>query len=169
MTPRRSLIVCLFVILAVIAWIVWLNDPMRSVFGSDGMKFVRKPTRVEAYRVTADFTKGEIHDDVTDYALVGKPVSVDVTHIVDIQDGLTSRSSYDANPKACTFQPGVRVDFYRGDEVLQVLFCFRCDELASYRNGRPVGHADFDPARAKLLRGIKSLFPDDPAIQSLRE
>jgi hypothetical protein len=62
----------------------------------------------------------------------------------------------------------VRIDFTRGKNQLQVLFCFECDTLAGALNGEIDGGEDFDSARHFLIREIRSIFPDDSVINSLK-
>ena len=77
-------------------------------------------------------------------------------------------SSYEWDSvKGCIPTPGVRIQFKKGVEVVDVLFCFECDILAVCYNGVMVGGKDFDNARGTLLSVVKELFPDDLAIQQL--
>lgn len=68
--------------------------------------------------------------------------------------------------KLCMFEPGVVFLLHRGSEVVTLLLCFTCDELA-IRTGRESKGEDFDFARPRLVTLVKQLFPNDPVIQGL--
>ena len=70
--------------------------------------------------------------------------------------------------KGCEPVFGVGVTFARGEQSVDVLFCFECDILAVYQGGRGVGDEDFDPARTRLVRLVKKFFPADDVIQQLK-
>ena len=42
-----------------------------------------------------------------------------------------------------------------GSEAVDVLLCFSCDELETFRGGKRAGHEDFDPRRADLVKVAK--------------
>ena len=75
--------------------------------------------------------------------------------------------------KKCVFEPGVAFRVWAGDRSLEVLICFKCDDLWP----RVVGenktlHGEvlaFDPVRAELVALVKEALPDDPKIQALPE
>ena len=98
------------------------------------------------------------------------PVPIDEASAHTLTDVLTDDDTYLWDiAKACEFMPGVALRYGRDGMEVDVLLCFSCDELEVYRNGEKVGHEDFDPRRADLVRVAKRLFPDDEAIQGLKE
>ncbi|MEJ7594994.1 MAG: hypothetical protein WKF77_26000 [Planctomycetaceae bacterium] len=85
-----------------------------------------------------------------------------------LRSTLLDASSYEWDSvKGCIPTPGVLIQFKKGSEVVDVLFCFECDNLAAYYNGVIAGGEDFDNARGTFLSVIKELFPDDNVIQEL--
>jgi hypothetical protein len=70
------------------------------------------------------------------------------------------------------FDPGVAFRVWKGDEVVDVLLCFKCNnfycgppkEFPS-ENGSFLG----SPRRTDLVRLVKEAFPDDMEIQLLKE
>lgn len=58
---------------------------------------------------------------------------------------------------------------HAGDASLDILFCFYCDSLVFYLNGKAKGGGLFDPMQPQLVPIMKSLFPDDDSIQSLKK
>jgi hypothetical protein len=51
---------------------------------------------------------------------------------------------------------------------LDVVFCFHCDILLTYLDGKAVGAASFDNAHDELAKLMKELFPKDKGIQAIR-
>ena len=85
------------------------------------------------------------------------------------RDTLEDKNTYRHLKKACLPQPGVRLDFIRGDDRLSVLLCFECDMAMDFLNGSYVGGGDFDDVRPALVGAVRPLFPNDAKIQSLTE
>jgi len=61
--------------------------------------------------------------------------------------------------KGCLIMPGMAVRLTRGGMQLEVVFCFECDILVTYLNGREMGSEDFDRAHRALAAVAKQLFP----------
>jgi hypothetical protein len=75
--------------------------------------------------------------------------------------------------KKCGLVPGVAYRVWAGDRALEVLVCFKCDDLWPHVAGEP-GTLErellaFDSVRPELLALTKEAFPDDPQIQALPE
>jgi hypothetical protein len=88
---------------------------------------------------------------------------------VTLRDLLLDEGSYELEmAKGCEPVFGVGVSFMLGEQVVDILFCFECDILAVYQDGKVVGDEDFDPARTRLVRLVKKFFPDDNVIQQLK-
>ena len=74
--------------------------------------------------------------------------------------------------RACLPDYAVMFTFYGSSEIVRVLLCFQCDQLAVL-----VGKGDdplrvnaedvFDDIRPQLVTIVKRLFPNDPDIQAL--
>jgi hypothetical protein len=69
--------------------------------------------------------------------------------------------------KGCKFDPGVAIRFAGGTSTTDVVFCFHCDEIQIYRDGKRVGGEDIDNARSRLAAIMQHIFPDDQEIQKL--
>ena len=73
--------------------------------------------------------------------------------------------------KKCAFEPGVAFRVWDGDRALEVLVCFKCDDLWPHVMGETGTLYEealaFDPVRAELVALAKEAFPDDPKIQAL--
>jgi hypothetical protein len=70
------------------------------------------------------------------------------------------------------FNPGVAFYVWKGDERIDILICFVCENLYC---GPPAENAHENvsfvgsPARAQLVRLVKQAFPEDKEIQGLSE
>jgi hypothetical protein len=96
--------------------------------------------------------------------VVAGPVVPGHTDLMALSAILKDSSVYDwANAKGCKFNPDVAVRFEGHDTTLDVVFCFGCKELIVFKNGKQVGHEDFD-RRAKPMNDLAALarswFPD---------
>ncbi|MEE8104621.1 MAG: hypothetical protein V3T86_03705 [Planctomycetota bacterium] len=123
---------------------------------------------VTAYRIDGMDRKGKTNG-VHGYPMLAGPVDVDKTSQRELADVLTSDGTYLWDiAKACEFSPGVAIRYEDGGESVDVLLCFSCDELEVYAGAEKVGHEDFDPRRADLVKVAKRLFPNDKQIQGLK-
>jgi len=136
---------------------------VRDLLGGD--TFPEPGARVTAYRIDGMREKGG--ETLHGYPVLAGPVAVDAASQDELRAVLTDDRTYLWDiAKACEFLPGVLVRS-EGKETVDVLFCFSCDELEVHRGAKKVGHEDFDPRRADLVRIAQRLFPDDPAIAKL--
>lgn len=168
---KRWKLVALVVVLSAgvaAAYTVQGREDIPKLFGgSDGVQLVRQATSVRAYRVVGT---SEFHKSLDKYEMQGEPAEVSASQAKALQDLLLDHDSYKWNvAKSCLPIYGVRAQFLKGDQAVDVLFCFECNVLAVFRNGRFVAGEDFDPIRGPLLEIVKPLFPDDEAIQELEE
>lgn len=154
---------------------VWLSSraAVAKMFGGrDGIALVNQPSKVEAFRLgplpeQIDWQKATLGD----YPITSGPVSVPASVGSQVAAVLTSPRSYGWHftAKACMPSYGVRLSFHRGNERVDVMLCFECDILWVLRNGVSTGGEDFEDVRPVLVRAVKTLFPNDPVIQSLDE
>jgi len=130
-----------------------------------------KAKTCEAYRIDgyARGAKADKPKKLHGYPIISGPVPLDDASKTTLSKVFTNPNTYLWDvAKACEFLPGVALRL--ADEKTQVdaLICFSCDEFEFYLNGKRVGHEDFDPRRADLLRIAKKLFPQDDKIQALK-
>jgi hypothetical protein len=128
-----------------------------------------KPDTRVAFRIDGTSERdGKPGERIHLWRVLGGPIPVGDAAAQRIATVLSDDGTYDwERAKACEFSPGVVVRYTSGTDTTDVLFCFACEELAIYRNDARVGQEDFDNARDELASVMKSLFPDDPAIQGL--
>jgi hypothetical protein len=142
----------------------------RAFGGPTGLTALRLSDHVEAYRIdNSDDAKSSPSAILADYPVLAGPIAVTDSDVEKLHGTLDDKNTYRHLKKACLPQPGVRLDFIHGDNRLSVLLCFECDMAMNFLNGSFVGGGDFDDARPALVAAIRSLFPNDPKIQSLAE
>ena len=145
------------------------NDPdIQRLFGGDlGASTLKYVARVEAYLIDKPVETKDSDTGLQKYPIRKGPVSVPHSDVRVLKHGLLDRKSYLWNMEtACKPAYGVRLDFIRRDDQVSVFLCFECDILMTYLNGKFVAVKDFN-ARSTAGPIVRSLFPDDPKIQSL--
>lgn len=98
-------------------------------------------------------------------------IAVDPKLATKIGAALTSPRSFASPDIAVSCIPvyGVRLTFHRVDNRVDVLICLECGTILTYREGKEVGGAFFEPTPKALIKALKELFPEDPAIQAIEE
>ncbi|HEY5311759.1 MAG TPA: hypothetical protein VIK18_04545 [Pirellulales bacterium] len=151
--------------------VVPLNtQQVHAVFGN-GAAFdcVQTPDRVEAWRIEfpregplADPTKLDTYVRLSDPVNVAPDVARNIAEVLN----RSSTYSWDSH-KTCQFLPGVQLRFAKQGQIVDVLLCFKCNELWVWHNHQRVGGQEFDSGRSDLAKLVKQIFPDDEEIQSL--
>lgn len=139
--------------------------------GPAAMRALLQPDKVESYRITSAFrikpgtvTTGKLHA----WPVLAGPTPVPADSARRLAD-LLRKDIYEwSSAKGCEIIPGVAVRFSRSGTELDVVFCFECDILVVYLNGRAVGSEDFDRAHQDLAAIVRALYPDDAEIQKLK-
>jgi len=140
----------------------------RTFGGAAGLAALQSADRVEAYRIdNSAEAKSSPSARLSDYPILAGPVAVADIDVEKLRGTLDDKNTYRHRKKKCLPNPGVRLDFIDGDDRLSVLLCFECDMAMNFLNGSFVGGGDFDDARPALVGAVRSLFPNDPTIQSL--
>lgn len=142
-------------------------ESLDSLFGDkEAQSVVAKPTKVQAYRL-ADHSFYK--PTAKEYKVIAGPVAVDDALAKSVGQLLLDEKSYlwDVG-KACDPIFGVRLEFIQGDKSTNVCFCFECDILQVYVDGKPVGSEDFDEVRPQLVKLMQKIFPEDKVIQGLK-
>lgn len=143
------------------------SQELLAVFGNQQViDTVQAASTVRAYRLAdASFYQ----DQLSSYDRAGEAVAVSEADRLQLRDLLLDEESYELEmAKGCEPVFGVGVTFTSGEQRVDVLFCFECDILAVYQDGRGVGDEDFDPARTRLVKLVKKFFPADDVIQQLK-
>lgn len=142
-------------------------ERLSSLFGDkEAQAVVAKPTKVHAYRLADN---SFYQRAVKDYKTIAGPVAVEDALAKSLGQVLLDEKSYlwDVG-KGCDPSYGVRLEFIQADKTTDVFFCFDCNILDVYVNGKPVGGEDFDDVRPQLVKAMQKIFPDDKVIQGLK-
>lgn len=138
-----------------------------AVFGSaKAIETVRNATTITAYRIPPE---NRTEEGLIESAIIGKPVDASPVSS-QLRDVLLNPHIYGWNSwKGCGPTFGVRIQFATLEDNVDILFCFDCNILSVYQNGKIVawGEGDFDSGREPLVKAVKALFPDDELIQSM--
>ena len=132
--------------------------------GQEVIETILKADKVEAYRLKDQFFK----EKLSEYEASAGPIKLDAKQAQSLSQTVAAYDSYEREtPKGCEPVFGVRTTFSRGDQQVDVVYCFECQILAVYHQGKRVGGGQFDPAQRKLEALAKQMFPKDEAIQGL--
>lgn len=145
-----------------------------TLFGSvENIAIVREAMRVEAYRVVPPAESKPIHDYISplDFKVATGPTTVPEEMARELATSLLSPDTYSwGTAKACGYPVyGVKLSFFRGNDRVDVFFCFQCGDLAVTRDGKRFGGGDFSQMTRPFVQAAKALFPDDAEIQAIRE
>jgi len=87
---------------------------------------------------------------------------------VELAKTVSEESTYASDGiKGCAPDYGIRASLNTEAGQIDVFFCFGCNILTLYKDGKHVGGRDFDPGRARLLNVFKQVFSEDEDIQAL--
>jgi hypothetical protein len=142
--------------------------------GEGGLAIVSHPSKVEACRLGPLPVRevGGLQTRTTkpaDYPILSGPVTVPTKIATELSSAFTSGDAYGWDyAKGCKPTYGVRLSFYRGGDQVDVLLCLNCKILIVARDGEFVGGEDFDPIWPIVVEAVTTIFPQDPAIQSLK-
>ena len=140
---------------------------LKPVFGSQQViDAIQSSTTAQAYRLAEE---SFYEQELSNYDRVGDSIEVAAADRVRLQKVLLDENSYELNSaKGCEPVFGVGLSFLTDKRTVDVLFCFQCDILVVYDNGKEVGGEDFDPVRPQLVAVMKNIFPGDEVIQQLK-
>lgn len=147
-------------------------SPMSRLFGGgENMAIVREATRVEAYRVAPPPGSKPMEDYISplDFEVAAGSVAVPAEMAKELATTLLSADTYNWGVmKECGYPVyGVKLSFFRGNDRVDVFFCFQCGDLAVTRDDKKFGIGDFYHSKRSLVQAVKTLFPDDPEIQAI--
>ncbi len=136
--------------------------------GEKGVKVITTADKVEAYRIKPEYGAGDDVKKIAGFPLISGPHKVDAGHARVLRRVLFNSKTYMFDvAKACEFEPGIVIRFSGKSGMIDVVFCFSCEELKTELDGKRVGYEDFDRARGILVPVMKQIFPKDAEIQEL--
>ena len=180
----KSFILALGILLLFAAIYYWRTRPtqqdvIQRVFGSQQMyDAFATSTNVTAQllhlRPDFRFNENQNPSKLNGY-LIDPPILLTSVQAQQIQHLLQTPSSYlfSRAAKSCLIDYGVLIAFHSGQQTVRVALCFNCDMLGVFigedDNLDSESGADFDPVHGQLVIIAKSIFPNDPNIQQLKE
>lgn len=157
-------------VVAVLVLIAFVGMEIWGGVSRSATSILRRADRVEVFRVAPKRAADGTPDTVAGYPIlaVGPEQGPDFAARL----GKVLRSWGVANSsKKCAFEPGVAFRVWAGDRALEVLVCFKCDDLWPHVVGEPGTIRDewleFDAVRPGLVALAREAFPDDPRVQAL--
>ncbi|HLY08855.1 MAG TPA: hypothetical protein VKW04_06035 [Planctomycetota bacterium] len=136
--------------------------------GADNLDIVSSPERVQAFRLRPP-PADEPVPHYNQWPVVGSPVRVSRDIASRFSNGLTRSSSFPRweDPKTCEPRPGFMLRFTADDRHVDVVFCFECKILFTYRGSESIWYANFDGSTKSIASLFLQLFPNDPVLVRL--
>jgi hypothetical protein len=163
-----------------LALICYFNFPrwrLCWLLGSPAPSMIANPTRVDALRL-ASVWRGSGTTQVSTqvagrYPVIEAHTITDTTLVRALGSVLLDPNNYEQDPNrvsTCTFDPAISLRVFSGTESVDILICFKCDQLEVLDSaGRMLSryYLNIHPGRPKLLPLAKRAFPREEAIQIL--
>lgn len=150
-----------------------VGPPFRETASAAVTDILKGATRVEVFRVSPQQTKDSKVQAIGGYPILSTGKEQDQAFARRLAEILLG-NGVTQNAKKCRLEPGVAYRLWKEKQAVEVLVCFKCDELwphvvGTSNKGSFMEWQDFDPVRARLLALSKEAFPDDKEIQALPE
>jgi hypothetical protein len=144
---------------------------IRLFGGAENVEIVASADRVEASRLRPPSRSGEGAPNYSQWPVVGAPVRVPPEIASRFSRGLTSESTYTSwdEGKGCIPTPGLKLRFTRDGRSLDVVFCFECGMLFTYRGEQAIWGGNFDGSAREILPLFLQLFPGDSSLPRMLE
>lgn len=131
---------------------------------------LRHGDRVEVFRVSPIRQEKPVGETIGGYPILAVGTEQGPEFAARLSTALR-RWGVTWTSKKCGLMPGVAYRVWAGDRALEVVICFKCDDLWPHVVGESGTLHDeilaFDPVRPELLALTKEAFPDDPKVQAL--
>ncbi len=173
LTRRSPLVVVTLIVVTVVAVVAWQWSAARSqrvsnlYGGPSAVDTIQNATSVQAYRLPSP----SLHvEKLADYTMSAGPIEIPPATVSKLRAVLMDDSVYLWDVAKACGEPdyGVRFQFQKGEDKVDVLICFKCNMLGVYHNGDAVEYEDCDNGRSQLIEIAQELFPGDAVIQSLK-
>ena len=148
-----------------------LGDPEATVIFSADLAVIRNAKSGSSCLIdgcVAIDARDDVGANATDYPVTKDLGTFPGDQIPPLLSVLLDPTTYEWEySKGCIVTPGVKLTFQSDGRQVDILFCFECDILSVYRDGKLVSSGNFDFGRRQLVDLLKANFPDDQLIQSL--
>jgi len=158
-------------LLAILAIVGYVGLEVWGGVDRSTSSILRRGERVEVFRIDSKYDKNTT-DGICGYKILAVGKEQGTEFAVRLSEVLR-RWGVARSSKKCGISPGVVFRIWSGDKAVEVIICFKCDDLKTHLVGTPddgalTGHLlDFESERADLLALVKEALPDDPVIQAL--
>ena len=136
--------------------------------GKGGLDVVEFPERVEAFRLRAP-DGAQAQQGYNRWPTVGPAVRVPSDAAARFSRGLTRESTYPRweDPKGCDPRPGHMLRFFGDGRSVDVVFCFECKILFTYRGSESIWYANFDGSTKAIATTFLQVYPNDADLKAL--
>ncbi len=150
---------------------------LTDVFGSrETIDVVRSALESHSYRLDPsdepfDDLQGPIYRadwGVDDYLVKSGPNRIKSALQDQLSRVVIDLPIYAFGEVGCGPDFGYRVQFSHDRSNVDILFCFNCNILMVYVDGKAVGGGHFAHDNGRILKVMKKIFSNDSLIQSLR-
>jgi len=128
--------------------------------GQRGYELVKIPAlaRVWAYRVAPAGQPGT-GETIGGTSVTAGPTAAAGQSLSRLSSLLTAEDTYAwGQAKRCDFHPEIAIRFTGARKTIDLIFCFKCNQLRVYEDERQVGAADFDPRAAEVKAAVNAAF-----------
>jgi len=138
------------------------SQKLRRLLGSPALRILSEPSRVEALRLSSMWhaegpatTRGSSTRIGDHYPVVNSHAIDDAGFARELAEALLDPNNYEMDPNrvsTCVFDPGVSFRVYLNNDFIDVLICFKCDQLEVFDSaGRMLSHYTLNirPGRAR--------------------
>jgi hypothetical protein len=136
----------------------------KLIGGKNAYETVAAPDHVEAWLLTT-YGSDPGFQEKNDRS---GPIKLSSELVKTFSETVLNFNSYfhlDGPGKACVPDFGVRLQFTRGTNIVEIRLCFECDILEVTSNSQ--SPADFDPSHNVLVKAVQTIFPDDKIVKAL--
>jgi hypothetical protein len=141
-------------------------EPLSALLGSREPVLLQRVTPSD----TPDYQRLPGSTYIGNYEVVGEEVSIPAAQASALLQVLRVPAAFESGVKVkCAFRPGVAYRCGAGEDAIDLLVCFACDEVAVVPlGGQQVAIYHMPQSSRDVLLGVaKQLLPDDEAIQEL--
>ena len=141
-----------------------ISDKLRSRLGADLIERLQKADRVEAFLIGSTPAKGK--KTIGGYPIKETNEKLDKDFVKNLRAVLLQDKTYFGRQARC-FLPGVAFRMHSGKQTVDVVICFRCENLRLTSQGNVSSGGGFGPDLKPLLKLALAAFPKNADLQKL--
>jgi len=147
-------------------------------FDSPTKDILTNATKVEVFRIAGEehpdqpLPAAEANKRIGGFRVIAQGPDLGNEFAYKLAEVLFDKTTWTEDFAKC-FWPGIAFRIWKNNEAVDVLICFKCDNLycgpSSDKGVRENASFWHSPRRTDLLRLAKEAFPDDQEIQALED